>query len=92
MSASTDDDILRTVREFVARNFLYMRPGFVLGDDENFLRSRVLDSMAIMELVIFLRQEYGLELPEEDILEVNLGSLRAVTAYVRARRGARGDQ
>lgn len=90
MSSPTDDEILRTVRDFVAQNFLYMRPGFTLADDENFLRSRVLDSMAIMELVIFLRGRYGIELPEADILEVNLGSLRAVTDYVHARVGTRG--
>jgi acyl carrier protein len=76
------------VREFIQSNFLYMRPGFVLGDDDQFLKNRVLDSMAVMELVIFLRSEFGVEVPESDILESNLGSLRAVADYVRQQVGA----
>ena len=80
---SSADPILLAVREFVQSNFLYMRPGFVLGDDDQFLKNRVLDSMAVMELVIFLRSEFGVEVPESDILESNLGSLRAVADYIR---------
>ena len=84
---SSADPILLAVREFVQSNFLYMRPGFVLGDDDQFLKNRVLDSMAVMELVIFLRSEFGVEVPESDILESNLGSLRAVADYVREQVG-----
>jgi acyl carrier protein len=85
---SSADPILLAVREFIQSNFLYMRPGFVLGDDDQFLKNRVLDSMAVMELVIFLRSEFGVEVPESDILESNLGSLRAVADYVRQQVGA----
>lgn len=84
---SSEDPILLAVREFVQANFLYMRPGFILGDDDPFLKNRVLDSMAVMELVLFLRSEYGVEVPESDILESNLGSLRAVADYVRHQMG-----
>jgi acyl carrier protein len=85
---SADDPILRAVREFIQANFLYMRADFVLGDDDQFLQNRVLDSMAVMELVLFLRGEFGIEVPETDILEANLGSLRAVAAYVRGQLGS----
>lgn len=84
---AVDDPILRSIRNFIETNFLYMRPDFVLGDDDRFLHNRVLDSMAVMELVIFIRQEFAIEVPETDILEVNLGSLRAVTDYVRSQVG-----
>ncbi len=87
MTSSSSDDVLRAVREFIEQNFLYMRPDFVLGDTDNFLQSRVLDSMAVMELVLFLRTEFGIDVPEEDILQANLGSLSAVAEYVRSRKG-----
>lgn len=86
---SADDPILRAVREFIQTNFLYMRPGFVLGDDDQFLQNRVLDSMAVMELVIFLRSDFGVEVPESHILASNLGSLRAVADYVHAHSDSR---
>lgn len=83
------DPILSELRSFVETNFLYMRPGFTLGDADRFLENRVLDSMAVMELVIHLRREYAIEVPESDILEANLGSLRAVADYVRERLPSR---
>lgn len=86
----TEELIIAKVREFIVQNFLYMHPGFVLGDDDRFLERRILDSMAVMELVAFLRGEFGVRIPEEDILEANLGSLRAIARYVRAQHEARG--
>jgi acyl carrier protein len=83
----SDEQIIRAIREFIQSNFLYMRPDFVLGEDDQFLQNRVLDSMGVMELVLFLRSEFGIEVPETDILEANLGSLRAVAEYVRSRPG-----
>lgn len=86
----SDRQIIAKVREFITQNFLYMHPGYVLGDEDRFLERRILDSMAVMELVAFLRTEFGIRLPEEDILETNLGSLRAIADYVTARRPAAG--
>lgn len=86
----TDAQIRDTVREFITQNFLYMHPGYVLGDSDRFLERRILDSMAVMELVAFLRAEFGVRIPEQDILEANLGSLEAIAAYVRAQRGPGG--
>lgn len=86
----SDRQILEKVRDFITQNFLYMHPGYVLGDEDRFLERRILDSMAVMELVAFLRAEFGIRLPEEDILEANLGSLRAIADYVTARRPAAG--
>lgn len=85
---SADDPILSAVREFIQSNFLYMRPDFVLGDDDQFVQNRVLDSMAVMELVLYMRTEFGVEVPESEILESNLGSLRAVVEYIRVHGGS----
>ncbi len=86
----TEALIIEKVREFIVQNFLYMHPGFVLTDEDRFLERRILDSMAVMELVTYLRGEFGVRIPEEDILEANLGSLKAIAAYIISRRDGRG--
>lgn len=83
-----EDVVIARVRGFLTHNFLYMRPDYVLGEDERFVASRILDSMAVMELVLFVREQFGIPVPEEDILESNLGSLAAVARYVTAQRKA----
>jgi acyl carrier protein len=87
----TEAVVIEKVRAFIQENFLYMRPGFVLSEGDSLLDRRILDSMAVMELVAFLRQEFGVAVPERDISEAHLGSLKAIASYVvTARSGAAG--
>ena len=78
----TETAVITKVRAFIKENFLYMRPDFELAEDDRLLEERILDSMAVMELITFLKDEFGVSVPEQDIRESNLGSLRAIAAYV----------
>jgi acyl carrier protein len=75
-------DVIARVRTFIQDNFLYMRPGLVLADHDRFVERQVLDSMGVMELVAFLRDEFGIKVPEKDVLDSNLGSLADIGRYV----------
>jgi len=58
-----------------------------LGFDENIPASGVLDSAAIMELILWIENEYGLEIPQEDLTVANLGTINAVVAYLNRSTG-----
>jgi acyl carrier protein len=75
-------DILERTRAYVRANFLYMRPDFVLGDDDALLARGVIDSMGVMELIGFLTNEFGIAVADEDVTEENLGSLQAIAGFV----------
>jgi len=76
------------VRLFLEENFLYMRPNFVLGDDDRLLERGVVDSMGVAEMVTFLEDEFGVATSDDDITEANLGSLNAIARYVSRKRSA----
>lgn len=78
----TETEILARTRAYVQETFLYMRPGFALGDQDRLLERGVIDSMGVMELLAFLRSEFGVLVADEDITETNLGSLAAIAGYV----------
>lgn len=78
--------ILARTRAYVEETFLYMRPGFTLGDQDSLLQRGVIDSMGVMELIAFLRSEFGIEVADEDITEQNLGTLADIARYVTAKR------
>lgn len=79
--------ILARTRAYVTETFLYMRPGFVLADQDRLLQRGVIDSMGVMELIAFLRSEFGVDVADEDITESNLGTLTDIARYVTAKRG-----
>lgn len=80
--------VLAKVRDFVTENFLYARPDFVLGDTDALLGRGIVDSMGVMEIVVFLEEQFGLVVDDIDITEQNLGSLQAIAAYVTSRTDA----
>ena len=40
------------------------------------------DSMAMLKIFLFIEAEYGFWIPDEDLVEDNVGSLRALARYV----------
>lgn len=77
-----ETQVRERVRNFLQENFLYMRPDFVLSDDDRLLERGVVDSMGIAEMVTFIEDEFGIKMSDEDISESNLGSLRAIGRFV----------
>jgi acyl carrier protein len=75
-------DILERTRAFVRDNFLYMRPDVELRDDDGLLAKGIIDSMGVMEVLAFLKTEFGVEAADEEVTEDNLGSLSAIARFV----------
>jgi len=78
-------EILERTRTYVRDNFLYMRPDFLLGDDDPLLAKGVIDSMGVLELLSFLETEFGVSVPDEEVTVANLGSLSAIARFVAAK-------
>lgn len=79
--------VLSQLRDFITENFLYARPDFELSDDDALLGRGIVDSMGVMEVVVFLEEQYGLQVDDADITEENLGTINAIATYVAARVG-----
>lgn len=87
MSTRSEEEILAAVRSFIAKEFLYMRPNFTLGDDDSLLKGGVVDSMGVLEVMSFLEETFGVRPDDDEITEANLGSLRAIARFVAAKVG-----
>jgi acyl carrier protein len=73
------------LRQFIVDTF------FVddFGDDESFLRSGIIDSTGMMELVLFIEQEFGVKVLDTELLPKNLDSLERASAFVERKKLAR---
>lgn len=82
-------EIASLTRAWLEREFLYMRPDFRLGNDDSLLKTGVIDSMGVLELVLFLEETFGVKVGDHQITADNLGSITAVARFVaRARQAA----
>jgi acyl carrier protein len=51
--------------------------------DEEIPAAGLLDSAAIMELILWFEDEYGLAIPQEDLTLANFGTIDAMSAYLQ---------
>jgi D-alanine--poly(phosphoribitol) ligase subunit 2 len=59
----------------------YVDPPDGFEVDQSIPESGVLDSRAVLELVIWFEQAYELEIPDKDITQTNLGTIKRMITY-----------
>jgi acyl carrier protein len=53
-----------------------------LDPDEDLLAQRILDSLGVMKLTVFLEKTFGIEVADEDIVPENFQSLNIMAKFV----------
>lgn len=72
----------KDVRQFLADNFILDDGGAGLEADESLTQAGVLDSMGVLELIMFIEQHFDVSIPDEDTLPENLDSVSRIVGYV----------
>jgi acyl carrier protein len=78
----TESEILERLRVFLQDTFLYMKPDYVLSDDDSLLKKGIVDSMGVMDVLGFISETFGVVPADEEVTEANLGTPRAIARFV----------
>jgi acyl carrier protein len=81
-----EQDVLQQVRAYVIENFMYMRKNQTVGDHESLLRTGVISSLGMMELVGWVEETFGLAVDPDEITEANFDTLGAIARFVSSKR------
>ena len=81
-----ESQVRDSIRGFLQENFLYMRPDFVLGDDDKLMEKGVVDSMGVLEMMTFIEDTHGVKVEDDEVSEANLGSLSAMGRFVASKQ------
>jgi len=71
--------------EFV-KNEVMRNKNAKLSDDEDLLSAGILDSLAILQLVAYIEDQFGIKVPDEDVVFENFQSINALTVYLEQYR------
>ncbi len=74
------------IRNFIAETFFVAD----FEDDASFLRTGIIDSMGMAEMVSFLEQTFGIAVADAELVPDNLDSLDRVVAFVERKRRVAG--
>jgi acyl carrier protein len=81
-------DTKAVIRRFIADNLLFSSNGFHLSDDVSFLEEGVVDSLGVMELVVFVEEQFGLQVADEEVTPEHFDSVERLAGYVERKLAA----
>jgi len=83
MTANPTED---AIRRFLLEEILYDRDLRDLAADENLIERGLLDSLGILKTVTFCEEQFGITIPDAEVLPDHMESVRAIAALVERRR------
>ena len=81
-------ETMQTVKDFILKTFLPGEDPSALTESTPLITSGILDSLATLDLVAFLENQYGLEFSANEVDVSRLGTLTDIARIVEAKRAA----
>jgi len=75
-------EIKNRIREFIITNFV-TASGVFIDDTTALLESGIIDSTGVMEMLLFVEEEFDIEVPPEDLLPENFNSIAGLADYIQ---------
>jgi len=75
--------IEESIRDYIAENILFSDNGYTYSDDASFLEEGIIDSMGIMELVMFVGDTFRITVEDEELVPDNFDSITRLASYIR---------
>lgn len=82
-----DTTIAEKVKAYVLAEFLPGEDPNELTDSTELVSSNILDSLAILKLVSFLEEEFGIEIAAHEADEEHMNTLADIAELVQSKRG-----
>ncbi len=77
--------IEESIRSYLAENIIFSGNGYPYADDTSFLNEGIVESMNILELVLFVEERFGVKVEDQEIIPDNFDSVSRLAAYVRSK-------
>jgi acyl carrier protein len=72
------------IREYIAQNILFTNKGYPYDDNVSFLDNGIVDSVNVMELVMFVEETFQIKVKDDDIVPDNFDSVECLASYVKS--------
>lgn len=70
------------VRGYILANLMFTDDASQLPDDVSLLDRGIIDSTGVLEIVLFLEEEFGIKVKDADMLPENFDSVGSIARFV----------
>jgi acyl carrier protein len=79
-------EIKEKVKTFIRESFLFDSTA-QLEDGDSLLEKGIIDSTGVLELVLYLEEEFGIKIEDEEIIPENLDSVANIEKLLQGKNG-----
>ena len=79
-------DVQTKIRQYILENLLFTDDGAELADDASLLERGIIDSTGVLEIVLFLEEEFGIAIKASEMLPENFDSVDNMVRFVNRLR------
>jgi acyl carrier protein len=76
------NDARTALRKLILEDYLFTEDESALTDDMSFLNEGILDSMGILEIIMFLEEQFQITVAEDEMIPDNLDSIDNLFVYI----------
>ena len=70
------------IKQFIVNELLFGNDSLLTSNDQSFLKTGVLDSSGLLELITFIENTFGITVNDDELIPENLDSLDNVNAFI----------
>jgi acyl carrier protein len=79
-------NIEETIIAYIRRELLNDDPGVTLNPETKLIEEGMIDSVSLMELVLFLEATFNVSITEEELVAENFQTIRAISQFIAQKR------
>ena len=79
------DMIEDKIAAYIADNILFSKKGYPHTHDATFLDNGIVDSMNVLELVMFVEEKFMVHVEDSEIVPENFDSVKNLAAYIKSK-------
>ncbi len=84
--AYTEQEIERTLKDYIVKEFMYDKLEITLANDLPLIESGIIDSLGIFTLIGYIESEMKVKIRPDDVVIENFETVDAVTTLVKSRQ------
>ena len=79
-------EIKENVKTFIRDSFLFDSSAQI-GDNDSLLEKGIIDSTGVLELILYLEEQFGIKIDDEEVIPENLDSVSNIETFIRGKNG-----
>lgn len=76
------------IRHFILENFLFTDDTSAIAFDDSLLERGIVDSTGMLEIVLFIEEQFGIRMMDEEMVPENLDSVNNISNFIECKQQA----